>query len=161
MPLSVSLQYKKHRLSVGHTNNYAKSVVNMADMVRIVLILFLESLPQALPPCSKPSTHCTDFSFNQPHSFHLKPLGQWWVSRFQRIEAVAHSDSTEADISMFDYSWPHLCAVLRKSDLLQGHVCKLIGRWSWRKVTFFCCVLEDDHMKPTLFGNYTLISMYK
>lgn len=47
--LSLSLQYKKHRLSVGHTNNYAKSVVNMADMVRIVLILFLESLPQALP----------------------------------------------------------------------------------------------------------------
>lgn len=45
----LSPQYKKHRLSVGHTNNYAKSVVNMADMVRIVLILFLESLPQALP----------------------------------------------------------------------------------------------------------------
>lgn len=40
VPLSVSLQYKKHRLSIGHTNNYAKSVVNMADMVRIVLILF-------------------------------------------------------------------------------------------------------------------------
>lgn len=47
--VSFSLQYKKHRLSVGQTNNYAKSVVNMADMVRIVLILFLESLPQALP----------------------------------------------------------------------------------------------------------------
>jgi len=26
-------QYKKHRLSVGQTNNYAKSVVNMADLV--------------------------------------------------------------------------------------------------------------------------------
>lgn len=49
LSLSLSPQYKKHRLSVGHTNNYAKSVVNMADMVRIVLILFLESLPQALP----------------------------------------------------------------------------------------------------------------
>lgn len=49
LSLFLSLQYKKHRLSVGHTNNYAKSVVNMADMVRIVLILFLESLPQALP----------------------------------------------------------------------------------------------------------------
>lgn len=47
--LYLSLQYKKHRLSIGQTNNYAKSVVNMADMVRIVLILFLESLPQALP----------------------------------------------------------------------------------------------------------------
>uniref|UniRef100_A0A8K9XYX2 ADAM metallopeptidase domain 22 n=1 Tax=Oncorhynchus mykiss TaxID=8022 RepID=A0A8K9XYX2_ONCMY len=37
--------YKKHRLSVGQTNNYAKSVVNMADMIfkeqlntRIVLV---------------------------------------------------------------------------------------------------------------------------
>lgn len=47
--LSLSLQYKKHRLSVGHTNNYAKSVVNMADLVRILSIHFLESLPQALP----------------------------------------------------------------------------------------------------------------
>lgn len=48
VPLCVSPQYKKHRLSLGHTNNYAKSVVNMADMVGILLILFLESLPQAL-----------------------------------------------------------------------------------------------------------------
>lgn len=30
---SISPQYKKHRLSVGQTNNYAKSVVNMADFV--------------------------------------------------------------------------------------------------------------------------------
>lgn len=29
------LQCKKHRLSVGHTNSYAKSVVNMADLVSI------------------------------------------------------------------------------------------------------------------------------
>uniref|UniRef100_A0A671WVX1 ADAM metallopeptidase domain 22 n=1 Tax=Sparus aurata TaxID=8175 RepID=A0A671WVX1_SPAAU len=43
--LCLSPQYKKHRLSVGHTNNYAKSVVNMADMIfkeqlntRIVLV---------------------------------------------------------------------------------------------------------------------------
>lgn len=43
------LQYKKHRLSVGHTNNNAKTVVNIADMVRTVSIRFLESLPQALP----------------------------------------------------------------------------------------------------------------
>lgn len=28
-------QCKKHRLSVGHTNSYAKSVVNMADLVSI------------------------------------------------------------------------------------------------------------------------------
>lgn len=28
-------QYKKHRLSVGQTNNYAKSVVNMADLVSL------------------------------------------------------------------------------------------------------------------------------
>lgn len=48
LSLCLSLQYKKHRLSVGHTNNYAKSVVNMADMVRIVLILFLESVPQGI-----------------------------------------------------------------------------------------------------------------
>ncbi|XP_075443576.1 disintegrin and metalloproteinase domain-containing protein 22 isoform X2 [Ascaphus truei] len=27
------LMYKKHRLSVGHTNSYAKSVVNMADLI--------------------------------------------------------------------------------------------------------------------------------
>lgn len=47
-PFPLSLQYKKHRLSVGHTNNYAKSVVNMADMVRILLIVFLESLPQGI-----------------------------------------------------------------------------------------------------------------
>uniref|UniRef100_A0A8C5R035 ADAM metallopeptidase domain 22 n=1 Tax=Leptobrachium leishanense TaxID=445787 RepID=A0A8C5R035_9ANUR len=39
------LMYKKHRLSVGHTNSYAKSVVNMADLIyreqlntRIVLV---------------------------------------------------------------------------------------------------------------------------
>ncbi|XP_028672970.2 disintegrin and metalloproteinase domain-containing protein 22 isoform X4 [Erpetoichthys calabaricus] len=39
------LMFKKHRLSVGHTNNYAKSVVNMADIIfkeqlntRIVLV---------------------------------------------------------------------------------------------------------------------------
>ncbi|KAM9308132.1 disintegrin and metalloproteinase domain-containing protein 22 [Gastrophryne carolinensis] len=39
------LMYKKHRLSVGQTNNYAKSVVNMADLIykeqlntRIVLV---------------------------------------------------------------------------------------------------------------------------
>ncbi|XP_043922249.1 disintegrin and metalloproteinase domain-containing protein 22 [Protopterus annectens] len=39
------LMFKKHRLSVGHTNNYAKSVVNMADLIykkqlntRIVLV---------------------------------------------------------------------------------------------------------------------------
>lgn len=48
LSLHLSLQYKKHRLSVGHTNNYAKSVVNMADMVRILLILFLERLPQGI-----------------------------------------------------------------------------------------------------------------
>ena len=44
----------------------------MADMVRIVLILFLESLPQALRGIG--AEHCTDFSFNQPHSLHLKPV---------------------------------------------------------------------------------------
>ncbi|CAH2282358.1 disintegrin and metallo ase domain-containing 22 isoform X2 [Pelobates cultripes] len=39
------LMYKKHRLSVGHTNGYAKSVVNLADLIykeqlntRIVLV---------------------------------------------------------------------------------------------------------------------------
>ncbi|XP_058868560.1 disintegrin and metalloproteinase domain-containing protein 22-like isoform X1 [Acipenser ruthenus] len=39
------LMFKKHRLSLGHTNNYAKSVVNMADIIfkeqlntRIVLV---------------------------------------------------------------------------------------------------------------------------
>lgn len=69
--LCLSLQYKKHRLSVGLTNNYAKSVVNMADMVRIILILFLESLPQALP--SIEAEHCSDFSFNKHHSLNLKP----------------------------------------------------------------------------------------
>ncbi|PIO36872.1 hypothetical protein AB205_0062370, partial [Aquarana catesbeiana] len=30
------LMYKKHRLSVGQTNNYAKSVVNFADMVSAI-----------------------------------------------------------------------------------------------------------------------------
>ncbi|CDQ92305.1 unnamed protein product [Oncorhynchus mykiss] len=33
MVINDHLMYKKHRLSVGQTNNYAKSVVNMADMV--------------------------------------------------------------------------------------------------------------------------------
>lgn len=57
--LALSLQYKKHRLSVGHTNNYAKSVVNMADMVRTLLILFLESSPQALIAISAEPTFLT------------------------------------------------------------------------------------------------------
>ncbi|XP_054638184.1 disintegrin and metalloproteinase domain-containing protein 22 isoform X2 [Dunckerocampus dactyliophorus] len=45
MVINDHLMYKKHRLCVGHTNNYAKSVVNMADMIfkeqlntRIVLV---------------------------------------------------------------------------------------------------------------------------
>ncbi|XP_062395073.1 disintegrin and metalloproteinase domain-containing protein 22 isoform X2 [Sardina pilchardus] len=45
MVINDHLMYKKHRLSVGHTNNYAKSVINMADLVfkeqlntRIVLV---------------------------------------------------------------------------------------------------------------------------
>ncbi|XP_010900799.1 disintegrin and metalloproteinase domain-containing protein 22 isoform X4 [Esox lucius] len=45
MVINDHLMYKKHRLSVGQTNNYAKSVVNMADMIfkeqlntRIVLV---------------------------------------------------------------------------------------------------------------------------
>uniref|UniRef100_A0A3Q4AJS0 Uncharacterized protein n=1 Tax=Mola mola TaxID=94237 RepID=A0A3Q4AJS0_MOLML len=45
MVINDHLMYKKHRLSVGHTNNYAKSVVNMADMIfreqlntRIILV---------------------------------------------------------------------------------------------------------------------------
>ncbi|XP_076010041.1 disintegrin and metalloproteinase domain-containing protein 22 [Genypterus blacodes] len=45
MVINDHLMYKKHRLSVGLTNNYAKSVVNMADMIfkeqlntRIVLV---------------------------------------------------------------------------------------------------------------------------
>uniref|UniRef100_A0A673A5W0 ADAM metallopeptidase domain 22 n=1 Tax=Sphaeramia orbicularis TaxID=375764 RepID=A0A673A5W0_9TELE len=45
MVINDHLMYKKHRLSVGHTNNIAKSVVNMADMIfkeqlntRIVLV---------------------------------------------------------------------------------------------------------------------------
>ncbi|XP_031432576.1 disintegrin and metalloproteinase domain-containing protein 22 isoform X3 [Clupea harengus] len=45
MVINDHLMYKKHRLSVGHTNNYAKSVVNMADLIfkeqlntRIVLV---------------------------------------------------------------------------------------------------------------------------
>lgn len=25
----------------------------------------------------------------------------------------------------------------------------------------FCCALEEDHMKQTVFGKYTLISMYE
>lgn len=33
--LFIFTQYKKHRLSVGQTNNYAKSVVNMADLVSL------------------------------------------------------------------------------------------------------------------------------
>lgn len=59
LSLSPSLQYKKHRLSVGHTNNYAKSVVNMADMVRTLLIVFLESSPQALTAISAEPTFLT------------------------------------------------------------------------------------------------------
>ncbi|KAK0147849.1 Disintegrin and metalloproteinase domain-containing protein 22 [Merluccius polli] len=35
MVINDHLMYKKHRLSVGQTNNYAKSVVNMADMSSI------------------------------------------------------------------------------------------------------------------------------
>lgn len=35
------LQYKKHRLSVGQTNNYAKSVVNMADFVSMKLCFYI------------------------------------------------------------------------------------------------------------------------
>ncbi|XP_019747640.1 disintegrin and metalloproteinase domain-containing protein 22 isoform X1 [Hippocampus comes] len=45
MVINDHLMYKKHRLSVGHTNNHAKSVVNTADMIfkeqlntRIVLV---------------------------------------------------------------------------------------------------------------------------
>ncbi|XP_028831236.1 disintegrin and metalloproteinase domain-containing protein 22 isoform X1 [Denticeps clupeoides] len=45
MIINDHLMYKKHHLSVGHTNNYAKSVVNMADLIfkeqlntRIVLV---------------------------------------------------------------------------------------------------------------------------
>uniref|UniRef100_A0A3B4T8X3 ADAM metallopeptidase domain 22 n=1 Tax=Seriola dumerili TaxID=41447 RepID=A0A3B4T8X3_SERDU len=45
MVINDHLMYKKHRLSIGQTNNYAKSVVNMADMIfkeqlntRIVLV---------------------------------------------------------------------------------------------------------------------------
>ncbi|KAM9722857.1 disintegrin and metalloproteinase domain-containing protein 22 isoform 2-T2 [Menidia menidia] len=45
MVINDHLMYKKHRLSVGHTNNNAKTVVNMADMIfreqlntRIVLV---------------------------------------------------------------------------------------------------------------------------
>uniref|UniRef100_A0A8C1HQG8 ADAM metallopeptidase domain 22 n=1 Tax=Cyprinus carpio carpio TaxID=630221 RepID=A0A8C1HQG8_CYPCA len=45
MVINDHLMYKKHRLSVGQTNNYAKSVVNMADLyfkeqlnTRIVLV---------------------------------------------------------------------------------------------------------------------------
>uniref|UniRef100_A0AAR2II82 ADAM metallopeptidase domain 22 n=1 Tax=Pygocentrus nattereri TaxID=42514 RepID=A0AAR2II82_PYGNA len=45
MVINDHLMYKKHRLSVGQTNNYAKSVVNMADLIfkeqlntRIVLV---------------------------------------------------------------------------------------------------------------------------
>ncbi|KAF5907184.1 disintegrin and metalloproteinase domain-containing protein 22 isoform X1, partial [Clarias magur] len=45
MVINDHLMYKKHRLSVGQTNNYAKSVVNMADFIfkeqlntRIVLV---------------------------------------------------------------------------------------------------------------------------
>ncbi|XP_062841666.1 disintegrin and metalloproteinase domain-containing protein 22 isoform X2 [Trichomycterus rosablanca] len=45
MVINDHLMYKKHRLSVGQTNNYAKSVVNMADSIfkeqlntRIVLV---------------------------------------------------------------------------------------------------------------------------
>lgn len=59
LSLSPSFKYKKHRLSVGHTNNYAKSVVNMADMVRTLLILFLESSPQALTAISAEPTFLT------------------------------------------------------------------------------------------------------
>uniref|UniRef100_A0A8C6UUD1 ADAM metallopeptidase domain 22 n=1 Tax=Neogobius melanostomus TaxID=47308 RepID=A0A8C6UUD1_9GOBI len=45
MVINDHIMFKKHRLSPGHTNNYAKSVVNMADMIfkeqlntRIVLV---------------------------------------------------------------------------------------------------------------------------
>ncbi|XP_033836781.1 disintegrin and metalloproteinase domain-containing protein 22 isoform X2 [Periophthalmus magnuspinnatus] len=45
MIINDHIMFKKHRLSPGHTNNYAKSVVNMADMIfkeqlntRIVLV---------------------------------------------------------------------------------------------------------------------------
>uniref|UniRef100_A0A4W5RQ16 ADAM metallopeptidase domain 22 n=1 Tax=Hucho hucho TaxID=62062 RepID=A0A4W5RQ16_9TELE len=41
MVINDHLMYKKHRLSVGQTNNYAKSVVNMADMVSYLTIIFL------------------------------------------------------------------------------------------------------------------------
>lgn len=68
---SLSFQFKKFRLSVGHTNNYAKSVVNMADMVRIVLIPFLESLPQALP--STGAAQSSVFCFTN-HTLQSKPL---------------------------------------------------------------------------------------
>lgn len=77
--LSVSPQYKKHRLSLGHTNNYAKSVVNMADMVRSLSILSLKRLPQALSVLSL-STH---FSLNQPPILHLKHFlgrGMLWAA---------------------------------------------------------------------------------
>ncbi|XP_064410139.1 disintegrin and metalloproteinase domain-containing protein 22 [Latimeria chalumnae] len=45
MVVNDHLMFKKHRLSVGHTNNYAKSVVNLADLIykeqlntRVVLV---------------------------------------------------------------------------------------------------------------------------
>lgn len=69
---SFSFQYKKHRLSVGQTNNYAKSVVNMADMVRLASIRLLGKISHkhsALGPTQtyrRLSMWTTHLSWHQP-----------------------------------------------------------------------------------------------
>lgn len=162
--LCLFLQYKKHRLSVGLTNNYAKSVVNMADMVRIVLIFFLKACHKHSQVLEL-SAHCTDFSFNQPHSLHLKPLLVHNMLRaainqpvmsFQRPETAVASHQYWGRylyVSLFVATsvccaaeiWPATGSCLKADRLRKGHA--------------FCRALEEDHMKPTLFGTYTLISM--
>lgn len=138
VPPSVSPQYKKHRLSLGHTNNYAKSVVNMADMVGILLILFLESLPPELSALWL-STH---FSPNQPRIVHFNHfLGhrmQWAAIRLISRGSACwwHNDSVAAEL---------------RGTLFKLHM------WKWVRV--LCCwnltscrsSLQDEN--SCVFGN--------
>lgn len=151
--LCLSLQYKKHRLSVGHTNNYAKSVVNMADMVRIVLIHFLESMPQALPTILAERT-LNWFLTYQPHSQHLKPLPARNMLRAGINQPVMTFHSTET-AALFQQRGGRYFNVI-----ICSHVC-LLRYWnptghrvtpvSWSAVgagersRFSCRVLEGDH----------------
>ncbi|XP_068091633.1 disintegrin and metalloproteinase domain-containing protein 22 isoform X2 [Hyperolius riggenbachi] len=167
------LMYKKHRLSVGQTNNYAKSVVNMADLIykeqlntRIVLVAMetwandnkFSIYENPLKTLKEFMKYRRDFIKDKSDVVHLFSGSQFESSRsgaayiggvcsLQKGGGVNEFGRPDVMAVTMAQSLAHNLGIISDKDKIRRGECTCEDKWSG-------CIMEDiGYYLPSKFSN--------